>query len=872
MWYFLLNAILIVWLVRDGLRRKTKVLLWALACFFFGPVVVPVYLTLRPLKSGETREGGAGWNIMKNFALFWTITWIIGALWGLLEVGNLLSRIENEYEAAGAAIGSAIGLSFIAAIWFFPVVGALVLGIFLKKSIVEVGPTGPLANEPAEANGPAAQELSPSMETRSKSADETEKTNTNTNLFSPGMSSADPAPATAGAAASSPGFSHGKYKYPIIIVSGFLIILAVIGILSDSGINPGAANRETRKEWVEAIRGAGSNSKNTPPFQLTGGPVRMSYSFQGGDFAVFSVYLLKAGQDLMETGGFPEIMLMQADSGETMLYKKDGEYYLSIDSANGTWEVVILEEREIVVEKEPEKQLVAGGENIPAGKELVEVQSNETNIVSQTGKEWVSLISMSCRSSKNSSPFELGVNPVRIRYSLEGGDFSMLYAYVLESGTDLMETGGIPEIMIDGPENGESRLYKKPGTYYISVDSANGYWHIDVEEEKAITSVAGGVKTETRDSSVVSKQRDVSGTGSDGADTFKRIAEFCGMDYNCHETSCRNEFQSDSQTMNCMSRVEDLLAARSSTLGSSSDSTPSEHIYENSTSLDDESNVNEGISEFSKDFVYALNSGDADRLRGFYNDFVQYRGKNLTNDEIIKGMSDYYKKWPNVNFTLYEDITIIQKGNVAELTIPMKFMVENVKKNQAISGKTERKLIITKTEDKWKIIGDTENTAEARSYSNNRPKSEAPSKEVKSNEDREAATIQKAEEKSSVQEQRAVNTGANPNTRESGMQRQDARPQSDPNYHFSRTVNTYVNYLYGLNENDRAVSCYQYSKADNLTEYEKAAFKKACEITVRDRYTATPTERPAQYPEQPQQQVDINSVFRVIEEVIRRVD
>jgi hypothetical protein len=54
----------------------------------------------------------------------------------------------SDVEAAGAAIG--VGLIFIilAVVWFFPMVGAIVLGFFLKNSaIVERGPTGPLAQE-----------------------------------------------------------------------------------------------------------------------------------------------------------------------------------------------------------------------------------------------------------------------------------------------------------------------------------------------------------------------------------------------------------------------------------------------------------------------------------------------------------------------------------------------------------------------------------------------------------------------------------------------------------------------------------------------------------------------------------------------------
>jgi hypothetical protein len=35
-----------------------------LATVILGPVVVPLYFARRPLREGETREGGVGWNIL----------------------------------------------------------------------------------------------------------------------------------------------------------------------------------------------------------------------------------------------------------------------------------------------------------------------------------------------------------------------------------------------------------------------------------------------------------------------------------------------------------------------------------------------------------------------------------------------------------------------------------------------------------------------------------------------------------------------------------------------------------------------------------------------------------------------------------------
>ena len=58
------------------------------------------------------------------------------------------TTVNSDAEAAGAAIGVSIVVVVLAIVWFFPMVGAIVLGFFLKNSaIVERGPTGPLAQE-----------------------------------------------------------------------------------------------------------------------------------------------------------------------------------------------------------------------------------------------------------------------------------------------------------------------------------------------------------------------------------------------------------------------------------------------------------------------------------------------------------------------------------------------------------------------------------------------------------------------------------------------------------------------------------------------------------------------------------------------------
>lgn len=107
----------------------------------------PFYFAKRNLKSGQVREGGTAWNVLKYFALFWTITIAVVGVAGFGSASAVVSNSTNGFEQAGAVIGTGIGLALLLPLWFFPMVFALILGAFLKKSsVVENGPTGELVN------------------------------------------------------------------------------------------------------------------------------------------------------------------------------------------------------------------------------------------------------------------------------------------------------------------------------------------------------------------------------------------------------------------------------------------------------------------------------------------------------------------------------------------------------------------------------------------------------------------------------------------------------------------------------------------------------------------------------------------------------
>jgi hypothetical protein len=149
MWYFVLNAAIALWVLFDARSRKVDLsqsFFWAIGTFLLMIFVIPFYFAKRPLKEGEVREGGTSWNIIKYFAIFWTLLMFVAGLSGMMAASDSFNNFDHSGYSAGAAIGTAIGLGMIITLWFVVMIGALVIGLFLKKSsIVEKGPTGALA-------------------------------------------------------------------------------------------------------------------------------------------------------------------------------------------------------------------------------------------------------------------------------------------------------------------------------------------------------------------------------------------------------------------------------------------------------------------------------------------------------------------------------------------------------------------------------------------------------------------------------------------------------------------------------------------------------------------------------------------------------
>jgi hypothetical protein len=147
--YLVVGGLFASWILVDATTRRLRgaAVLWTVGTLLLGPFAFPFYLAERPLAEGETREGGTAWNVLRNFAMLWTMMMAVGSFTYLVELTDMSSKVVTEAERAGFGMGT------LASLWVLPTAGAACLGVLLKKdSIVETGPTGPLVGSSGEAS------------------------------------------------------------------------------------------------------------------------------------------------------------------------------------------------------------------------------------------------------------------------------------------------------------------------------------------------------------------------------------------------------------------------------------------------------------------------------------------------------------------------------------------------------------------------------------------------------------------------------------------------------------------------------------------------------------------------------------------------
>jgi len=98
-------------------------------------------MATRPLRLGEVRRGGRAWNLLRHLALAWTLLW--GAhLVVTVGVGAVVASTGQTKADRDSGLSMVMLIAVIyAVVWLFPTLGALLLGLFLRRpDDVEYGP------------------------------------------------------------------------------------------------------------------------------------------------------------------------------------------------------------------------------------------------------------------------------------------------------------------------------------------------------------------------------------------------------------------------------------------------------------------------------------------------------------------------------------------------------------------------------------------------------------------------------------------------------------------------------------------------------------------------------------------------------------
>lgn len=131
-WYLLWTATTGGWVFTDARARRAS--RYWVAALIAGPIGLAAYLALRPLRKGESREGGVAWQFLSMLVVAWTVLLALAAAWNFA-----LPFVD---------------MAAIAIAWACIALPALVVGLALKRNTTEHGPTGVLAAMTTWFSGP----------------------------------------------------------------------------------------------------------------------------------------------------------------------------------------------------------------------------------------------------------------------------------------------------------------------------------------------------------------------------------------------------------------------------------------------------------------------------------------------------------------------------------------------------------------------------------------------------------------------------------------------------------------------------------------------------------------------------------------------
>jgi hypothetical protein len=99
--------------------------------------------------------------------------------------------------------------------------------------------------------------------------------------------------------------------------------------------------------------------------------------------------------------------------------------------------------------------------------------------------EWVEVIDFTARdANKQSETFTLLGGKQKLAYTISGDEQSegMCLIYVMDEGTSIMESGGIPVVWQDGNTSDDTLMRKSAGDYYLDLQVGWGSCAVEIFE------------------------------------------------------------------------------------------------------------------------------------------------------------------------------------------------------------------------------------------------------------------------------------------------------------------------------------------------------------------------------------------------------
>lgn len=96
----LIHLMITICILIDGHKLKLNIIPWAIGTTILGPIILPVYISQRPLNGCEFRGGGKWQKLFSGLAIFWALLWAIISIWGGNTPINTMKQESLEYRLA----------------------------------------------------------------------------------------------------------------------------------------------------------------------------------------------------------------------------------------------------------------------------------------------------------------------------------------------------------------------------------------------------------------------------------------------------------------------------------------------------------------------------------------------------------------------------------------------------------------------------------------------------------------------------------------------------------------------------------------------------------------------------------------------------